>query len=278
MPRQWKRIPSCPGYVASNEGDVVNTDGNRILRGNDDGKRVRVLMAAYGSKAKHRLVWEAFNGEIPHGHSIHHIDGDHTNNRLDNLQLVSEREHRLIHIAENGTHHEAQTDPDTVKALFRAVECGRYNIKDAAEHFGVSYEIAHAIVSGDSWAWLTGKVKPTKTRKRVALTENQAQDAYDMVTKHEASIANVAKCFGVSEAAINHICTGRNWPNLDRSVPYISGVERMRALSDDDVREIYRLVTKDYRPKKKVADMYGVDPAVIHNIVKGKSYRHVERE
>ena len=36
------------------------------------------------------LVWEAFQGEIPQGHRVCHIDGDKQNNRFDNLKLVEE--------------------------------------------------------------------------------------------------------------------------------------------------------------------------------------------
>lgn len=36
------------------------------------------------------LVWEAFQGEIPQGHRVCHIDGDKKNNRLDNLKLVED--------------------------------------------------------------------------------------------------------------------------------------------------------------------------------------------
>ena len=36
------------------------------------------------------LVWEAFQGEIPLGYRVCHIDGDKQNNRLDNLKLVEE--------------------------------------------------------------------------------------------------------------------------------------------------------------------------------------------
>ena len=36
----------------------------------------------------HRLIWTMFNGEIPVGKFIDHIDRDRANNRLENLRLV----------------------------------------------------------------------------------------------------------------------------------------------------------------------------------------------
>lgn len=44
-------------------------------------------------KKMHRDVWEFYNGEIPKGHHIHHIDGDVTNNDISNLQLMEAKEH-----------------------------------------------------------------------------------------------------------------------------------------------------------------------------------------
>ena len=40
----------------------------------------------------HRLVWIAFNGSIPEGKFINHIDGIKSNNSLDNLELVTPKE------------------------------------------------------------------------------------------------------------------------------------------------------------------------------------------
>ena len=40
----------------------------------------------------HRIVWETFNGLIPKGFEINHIDHDKSNNSLSNLELVSHRE------------------------------------------------------------------------------------------------------------------------------------------------------------------------------------------
>jgi len=45
----------------------------------------------------HRAIWEHHNGPIPSGHHIHHIDGDPTNNDINNLECVSPRDHINLH-------------------------------------------------------------------------------------------------------------------------------------------------------------------------------------
>jgi hypothetical protein len=37
----------------------------------------------------HRQIWRAFNGDIPKGMCIHHVDGDGHNNSLGNLRCVT---------------------------------------------------------------------------------------------------------------------------------------------------------------------------------------------
>ena len=40
----------------------------------------------------HRFVYEAFNGPIPDGMEIHHIDGNGSNNKINNLELVTRQQ------------------------------------------------------------------------------------------------------------------------------------------------------------------------------------------
>lgn len=45
----------------------------------------------------HREVWRDHHGEIPEGHVVHHIDGDPSNNDIDNLELLTYAEHAERH-------------------------------------------------------------------------------------------------------------------------------------------------------------------------------------
>lgn len=48
----------------------------------------------------HRFVWERHKGPIPDGMHIHHIDGDKSNNEIDNLELMSPSDHLSMHMKE----------------------------------------------------------------------------------------------------------------------------------------------------------------------------------
>ena len=47
--------------------------------------------------AVYHLVWEAFNGPVPKGYVIHHIDHDKLNDSLDNLTLMTNKDHSRYH-------------------------------------------------------------------------------------------------------------------------------------------------------------------------------------
>lgn len=53
-------------------------------------------------KRMHVYVWEYYNGVVPPGNEIHHIDGNKANNCIDNLECIRAEEHRKYH-AENMT-------------------------------------------------------------------------------------------------------------------------------------------------------------------------------
>ena len=48
------------------------------------------------SKSEHRHVWEKANGKIPDGLTIHHINGNPRDNRIENLRLLTRGENKEL--------------------------------------------------------------------------------------------------------------------------------------------------------------------------------------
>ena len=91
---ELKNIPNTPYYL-SRDGHIYNKDTNRQLREENSGNYKRVMLY-YGYCGRHvsmhRLMWEIYNGAIPKGYEIDHIDRNPSNNSLDNLRLVTHSE------------------------------------------------------------------------------------------------------------------------------------------------------------------------------------------
>ena len=105
----WKDVCGFEGlYQVSNLGKVRSLDrlvNSGIGIGLRKGRVLKPQMTIRGylqvglnkdGKQKlfsvHRLVWTAFNGKRPEGMQVNHIDEDKTNNRLDNLNLMTPKE------------------------------------------------------------------------------------------------------------------------------------------------------------------------------------------
>ena len=98
-----KKIKDYQNYSATEDGTIwsyAQTTKGRPLKPQNASqskkKYHQVRLFSPGTpKGKlqyvHRLVWEAFNGEIPKDKEIDHIDNDTNNNHLSNLQLITRR-------------------------------------------------------------------------------------------------------------------------------------------------------------------------------------------
>ena len=106
----WKDIPNYEGlYQISNLGRVKSLERFRkgkngslssvkekILKPGILNSGYYIIGLTKQSILKfyyvHRLVWESFNGSIPEGYEINHLDEIPSNNRLSNLSLVTHKE------------------------------------------------------------------------------------------------------------------------------------------------------------------------------------------
>lgn len=106
MDEVWKDIKGFEGiYQISNMGRIISLKSGTpyiLSNKNSKGDYLSVILSHNNNKRYvriHKLVYEAFIGEIPNylKYNIHHIDHNKQNNRYDNLILLSVKEHHLIH-------------------------------------------------------------------------------------------------------------------------------------------------------------------------------------
>ena len=95
--RDWKSVVGYEGrYEVSLSGEVRSILTGRILKPGTQSRGYQTVVLYDGSSPKrpqsktvHSLVAEAFLGPRPDKMTINHLDGDKSNNRLDNLEYCS---------------------------------------------------------------------------------------------------------------------------------------------------------------------------------------------
>jgi intein/homing endonuclease len=89
-----------------NAGDLVSGDSVMPLYRRQTNKQrdgldgyEKIYQPSDGrSRWAHRVIAEAFYGKIPSGYHVHHVDLGRTNNCPDNLEILSNAEHRARHV------------------------------------------------------------------------------------------------------------------------------------------------------------------------------------
>jgi len=100
MKEIYKDIEGYEGYQVSDLGNVKSFKGKKekVLKSGVNGRGYLNVNLSKNGKTKnfsvHQLVAMAFLNHVPNGNKglvCDHIDNDKLNNRLDNLQLISQR-------------------------------------------------------------------------------------------------------------------------------------------------------------------------------------------
>lgn len=142
------------GYYCTKSGKIIsvkvkggrgklNFDKPRLHSINEDKDGYEEVCLSYvdeNNKQKriyrrvHRIVWETFNGDIENDLTVDHINNVRTDNRLENLQLLTR--------IQNGTkRHMNWVDGKRNKYIVykNGVEIGIYNTRQLKESFNLSY-------------------------------------------------------------------------------------------------------------------------------------------
>jgi hypothetical protein len=222
MQEVWKQYATT-NYSVSNTGYIRNdASGKTLSPARSRQGYVRLNIWDKGktrSVAVHRLIAETFLPN-PEGKAIvNHIDGNPSNNRLENLEWAT--------ISENVTHayatglakrgEDATVAKLTEKQVVSIKELLKTNsIRSVATLFGMSDAAISHIRNGDTWS----HVSPESS---LALADKEKYHKYKLNANDIPIIRSlfasgltdnqVATQYGVHRASIRNIRIGKNWAN-----------------------------------------------------------------
>lgn len=165
---EWKDIPGWDNYQASEEGQVRNKLTGRIMKQHSSGTMgYPAIRLSYGGgrnkiQRVHRLVWAAFNGQIPKGMEIDHLDSNVCNNFKANLDCVTPLENRRRQYHPKGDDHAQRKGKFAKKrrervGLVKKLLDGVLSNRAIARALKVSHNFVGRIQKGELDEWTNGK-------------------------------------------------------------------------------------------------------------------------
>lgn len=169
---EYRDAPGLPGYRVGDDGSVwschlgmgrkgLGVAWRRLKPGRQTSGHLFValrLAGRYVTRRVHQLVLLAFVGPRPEGMQCRHLDGDPTNNQLENLRWGTPLENhadsvRHGTISRGERHPAAKLTRDAVLAIRRLRRSG-WQCPAIARLCGVGAGAIHLIVTRKRWAWL----------------------------------------------------------------------------------------------------------------------------
>ena len=151
-----KQLVDFPNYYITMEGIVINKK-NHIIKPFINNKGY-VLVRLWNnnksvSKLVHRLVAETFIPKIEGKCEVNHIDGDKTNNNVDNLEWCTRQENNI---------HAKLLGAKQYSSEFRGIKIAQYDINNMLIKVYPSLREAGKAVNGDH-----GNIKKACEKNRI---------------------------------------------------------------------------------------------------------------
>lgn len=162
-----KKWPRNPEYIVSDCGKVFRGGKERKLNKDYKGyTRLNVMLDGKAVSYKfHRMVLETFVGPCPEGMQTRHLNGDRSDNRLQNLQWGTPIENAddkkkhgtVIRLAGETNPSARLTEANVIEMRRRAAE--GETAAELAKEFNIPSPAARDAINGRKWKHLPGALK-----------------------------------------------------------------------------------------------------------------------
>lgn len=161
----WSNILGFPDYWINKKGEVMGRTG-KLLKPSITKKGYLRLPFYTSDKVKafyiHRLVANAFIPNPENKPQVNHINCDKKDNRVENIEWVTDEENRThklennLNVTSQGTKHVlSKIDEKIAKDIFLSEETD----KTLSKKYNISKSLVYGIKSGRNWGWYTKGLK-----------------------------------------------------------------------------------------------------------------------
>ncbi|AMM44439.1 HNH endonuclease [Arthrobacter phage GoCrazy] len=147
---QWVEVEGYPNYAVSSYGRVMNVNTGEELSLRDNGRGyMRVALSNEGRVRDfyvQQLVAQAFFGAFDAGEQIEWVNGDRSNNQLENLRL-KKRSRQMLYDEYGYVEDQSKVRGERV----RIVETGQVfrTARDCARHINGNFSAIYKCLRGD---------------------------------------------------------------------------------------------------------------------------------
>jgi hypothetical protein len=154
--RIWKQLKDYPNYEINQDGIVRNISKGNLMKWIDNGKGYKSVKL-YNKKGGrlclvHRLVMTTFT-EIQENKDVNHIDGNKSNNSVENLEWVTKKEN-MRHAHLNGLMNNKLSIDDVRDIKKEVAIANRQTYREIGERYGVKGSIISKIANGNLYHYI----------------------------------------------------------------------------------------------------------------------------
>ncbi len=195
----WKKIPDYPAYEVSNSGRVrsykkrigvgywgVSDKPQKIISPSSNSAGYFGVILRKDNKSKRffigALVLAAFVGPKPDGLEVHYLDGDNSNNHLDNLKYATRKEIEAARAARFREHGRGRFNEDDVLYIRTSIAERTITPNELADLFDVNRYVIRQVCTGHTYKNYPGPIvdRLPSTHRSGARSKNK----YRGVSKH----------------------------------------------------------------------------------------------
>lgn len=153
----WKPIKDTDRYSISNFGRFRNNRTGYIQKPADNGHGYKLVTIYLNGKPNrysvHRLVADAFCLKQENQTEVDHIDGNRSNNIVENLRWVTHSENQQ-YVSQCGKHNKRKLTVEQVREIREKYKNGQTNLSKLGREYNVRYEAIRAIVNRWYYQWI----------------------------------------------------------------------------------------------------------------------------